>query len=156
MARPTKLNEDLQERISQLVRAGMPVVDAAEFCNVHRVTIWRWVERGDVEAMRLMDAENEDEEVLESERPYLEFRNVVEHGRAYANISDLNVIGQAAKDDPIWAERRYKMRNADRFKTQIGLEVSRTSVEERQSLKRAGVADQALRVTRQQKIGGGR
>jgi len=137
MARPTKLTKDLQERISQLVRAGMPIVDAAEFCNVHRVTIWRWVERGDVEAMRLMDAENEDEEVLESERPYLEFRNVVEHGRAYANVMDLNVIGQAAQNDPMWAERRYKMRNADRFKTQIGLEIKRPSAEELADHRRA-------------------
>jgi hypothetical protein len=34
MARPTKLTEDLHERIIQLVRAGMFVVDAAEFLQL--------------------------------------------------------------------------------------------------------------------------
>lgn len=150
MARPTKLNEDLQERISQLVRAGMPIVDAAEFCNVHRVTIWRWVERGEEEAMRLMDSENEDEQPLESERPYLEFRNVVEHGRAYANVMDLNVISMAAQNDPRWAMERYKMRNANRFKTEIGLEITARTPQQIEAERRTKMLDRATDAIRRE------
>lgn len=155
MARPTKLTEDLHENIVQLVRRGNFLKEAAEFCNVDYSTVWRWDQRGEEEVIRLEDAGNPEAEPSEEERPYVEFRNAIRQARAYANIYDQNVVATAAQNDPRWALERMKLRNPSWFRQEVALEVSRPSVEERRSLKRAGVADRALRNTRQQRIGGG-
>ena len=74
--------------------------DVAAFCEVHRSQFYRWLERGEQEALRLLQAESNEEEPLESEAIYLSFRDAIEHSRAHANIADMNVIWMAARDDP--------------------------------------------------------
>lgn len=156
MARPTKLTEELHENIVQLVRRGNFLKEAAEFCNVDYSTVWRWDQRGEEEVIRLEDAGNPEAEPSEEERPYVEFRNAIRQARAYANIYDQNVVATAAQNDPKWAMERMKLRNPSWFKTQVELEVSRSSVEERESLKRVEQHKLALRNTRSQRIGGPR
>ncbi len=122
MARPIKLTDDIHERIAQLVRAGMFLKDAAAFSHVGVRTIYDWLERADVEEARIEAGETPDED----EQKYVEFSRALEHARAYANITDMNVIGQAASNDPAWAERRLKLRNPSMFRTEIDLQVRKT------------------------------
>jgi hypothetical protein len=126
MARPIKLTEEVHETFIRLVRAGMFYQDAAEFIHVEYRTVRYWLVRGQREADRLWNAENPDEEPLESERPYLEFFHAFEHAKAVANVNDYNVIALAAQNDPVWAEKRLKHRNPGRFKeaSKLELEVS--------------------------------
>ncbi len=137
MARPTKLTEDLHERIIQLVRAGMFVVDAAEFLQLAERTVYYWLERGELEENRIEMGE----EATESEQPFVEFLQAMRQARAHANISDLNVIGLAAQNDPVWAERRYKLRNPSRFRQEAKVEVEARVSTNRHPLEALGEVD---------------
>ena len=85
MARPSKLTADKHEQIVQLVRAGVFLVDAAEFSQVGRATVYRWIGRGDEETRRL--SENPSAKPKKEEKPYVAFRDAIAHARAYAKTS---------------------------------------------------------------------
>ncbi len=119
MARPSKLTPEIHERIVQLVKAGMFLKDAAAFSQVGERTLYDWLERGQMAELQ----EEMGEPVDEDERRYAEFSQAIEEARAYANITDMNVIGMAAQDDPTWAERRLKLRNPWMFKQEHRVEV---------------------------------
>jgi transposase len=46
---PTKLNEDISDRIIMLIRYGNHVSVAAEAVGIHRSTVYSWVERGEAD-----------------------------------------------------------------------------------------------------------
>jgi hypothetical protein len=115
MGRPTSLTEDTRERIGQLIRAGMSIKDAAEYSRISRRSVYTWIERGEAEEFRIESGFDPDSE----EEKYLEFMHMVRQAIAYANVADMNVIGLAAQDNPFWAERRYKLRNPDLFRTKV-------------------------------------
>lgn len=51
MARPTKLNADLQKRICDLLRAGNFVDTAVRSCGISPSTHFDWMVRGEIEAL---------------------------------------------------------------------------------------------------------
>jgi transposase-like protein len=114
--RPTKLTPELSERICALVRAGVPLVDAAELHDVDTSTIYRWRKRGREELRRVESSASARRKVRRKEKIFVEFCTAYARARATANVTDMNVITAAAGDDPYWAERRYRLRNPDRFK----------------------------------------
>ncbi len=133
MARPTKLNEDLHERITQYVRAGLFLKDAAALSEVAESTVYLWIERGQIEESRVESGEPPDED----EQKYLEFSEAIERARAYANALDMNAVSQAAQNDPRWALERMKLRNPRWFRQEVGLEIKRPSAEELADRRRA-------------------
>lgn len=128
MARPTKLTEDLHERVTQYVRAGLFLKDAAGLSELAESTVHLWIERGQIEESRILSGETPEPE----EAKYLEFSEAIDRARAYANGSDMNVISMAAREKPEWAERRLKLRNPSMFRQEVGLEIRRPSAEERE------------------------
>ncbi len=140
--RPSALTEALAEQIVQLTRAGAFAKDAAEFCNIDRTTLWRWIERGQT----ALEWEDEGLELPEEEAMYADFCNRVRQARAHANVWDMNVISLAAQNDPAWAERRLKLRNPDLDKQQFEVTVRSKAERERdEKLKMFGRAERSLR-----------
>jgi hypothetical protein len=120
MARPTKLTETLHEQIVQLVRAGVFLKRAAAFCQLDERTLYRWIERGEEEESRIDSGIEPDS----NEKLYMEFCQSIRQAIAYSDVMDLNVISQAAANDPHWAERRLKLRHPEWFRQESKLEVS--------------------------------
>lgn len=117
--------------------------DAAEYVGIARSSVYNWIERGELEENRL----DLGEEATPSEEKYVEFLDTIRRSQAFANITDMNVIGQAAKDDPVWAEKRLKLRNPDLFRQKIGVEVRRgPSAQEIERRRRLDILDRASAV----------
>lgn len=142
MARPTKLNPDLHERVTQYVRAGLFLKDAALLSELAESTVHLWIERGKAEESRLLGGEAP----AEAEQPYLEFSEAIERARAYANGLDMNVVSMAAQNDPKWAMERMKLRNPSWFRQEVGVEVSRgPSAEELERSRKVDILTRASR-----------
>lgn len=111
MVRPVKLDGDLRERIVTMVRSGIFLKDAAGYYGVGRSTAFGWMQRGRKEIERM------EREGLEEPHPdeliYVEFLDGVSRARSHANVQDTNVIAQAARDDPYWAEKFLRLRNPE-------------------------------------------
>jgi hypothetical protein len=107
----TKLTDDVQARIVQALTAGNYLDTAAAYAGVSRVTVWRWMQRGEEEA------DNPDS-------IYSNFRNAVESARAQAEVRSVALISRAA-DDGTWQaaawflERSYPNRWARVQRTEI-------------------------------------
>jgi transposase len=67
MARPTKLTDDIRDRLAALLRAGVGVDAAAEAVGIAPSTFRAWVQRGERDGPR--------------DAPYRAFREVVERAR---------------------------------------------------------------------------
>ena len=85
MARPTKLTDEVEERIVQAIRAGSHAEVSARYAGVHVATFHRWMKRGDPDLRDRADAR------------YRRFREAIEQARAEAEIRDVTLISQAAR-----------------------------------------------------------
>lgn len=126
MARPTKLNLELQSELAQYLRLGCYVETAAGMCGIDRATFQGWIKRGAREKQRLVEHHEELEKEKEDdksrhnklrteerqrrkdrqknhrktgarEKIYAQFHDVIEKAIAQAELGDLATIAQAAK-----------------------------------------------------------
>ena len=113
MSRPTKLNDEVQRRIVDLVRVGNFLETAAEAAGVERRTVTRWLTRGSEE----------------ESGPFREFREAVEKAQAESESRDVALIAKAAKDDwqaAAWRlERKFPAKYAVRVRQVIEEELQR-------------------------------
>jgi transposase len=95
MGRPTKLDPQIASRIVDLVRAGNFMETAAATCGIHRVTLYRWLEKGEAQKEGALRA----------------FYLAVTRAEADSEARDLLIITKAAPGDwraSAWRlERRY-------------------------------------------------
>lgn len=81
MPRPTKLTEDVQDRILAALRAGNYMETAARYAGIDESTLHRWIARGN-------DTDDE---------PYHQFCKAVEKARAEAEVRNVHLIQGAAQ-----------------------------------------------------------
>ena len=103
MARPSKLTEEVQTRIVQLIRAGNTVEVAAKTAGISEATFYGWLARAEAEASKRAGV------------PFVEFRAAVLQARAEAEAMLVTRIAKAAGNGS-WAaaawllERRFPQR----------------------------------------------
>lgn len=81
MARPTKLTQEVQDRIMQAVQAGNYLDTAANFAGIDGSTMRRWVQKG---------------EAPNAPEPYRSFCTALKSARAAAEVRSVALIQQAA------------------------------------------------------------
>lgn len=94
MARPTKLNPEVQQRIIEALRAGNYQDAAAAYAGIHEATFHNWMNRGREEERRVMDGEKPDAK----EAPFREFFVAVEKARSEAEVRNVMHIQRAAQE----------------------------------------------------------
>ncbi|MFD1422452.1 hypothetical protein ACFQ4J_01685 [Laceyella tengchongensis] len=97
--RPTKLTPALQEKIVTVIRGGNYIETAAAYAGISKQTLYNWLRRG----------------ARQKSGQYREFALAVEQALAEAEMRDLALIEQAARDGKWQAaawrlERRFPKR----------------------------------------------
>lgn len=94
MARPTKLTDDVRDRIVSALTAGNYQDTAAAYAGISPATFHAWMARGRAER----DSLAEGNRPQPRETPYREFLEAVESARAQAEIRSVALIQKAAQD----------------------------------------------------------
>lgn len=114
MARPEKLDIEIQKEIINMVKAGNFLETAAAFAGVDVSTIRRWIKRGERELQRIDENSGGRAKIRKAEQKYVEFCTAIKKAKAESEIRDLLLIGNAAKEDwkaAAWRlERKYPER----------------------------------------------
>ena len=105
--RPTKLDPQVASRIVDLVRAGNYIDTAAGTCNIHRSTLYRWLQKGE----------------QQRSGPFRDFHDAVVKAQAESESRDLLLIAKAAVDDWRAAAWRLERRSPRRYGPQVQLTV---------------------------------
>lgn len=106
--RPTLLDEDRLERISNALRDGASIEHASRAAGIHRATYHNWVERGRNERDRRGAGLPADE----NETPFLDFLDTIEKAQAEAAVNFIGEIASHARNGTWQAaawilERKY-------------------------------------------------
>lgn len=116
MARPTKLTQELQDKIVDVIRAGNYIETAASFAGLSKNTLYDWMKRGARERERI---DNTGKKMLKKEQPFVEFSDAIEKALAEAEMRDVLRIGEASKSDwkaAAWRlERKFPQRWGKKF-----------------------------------------
>lgn len=91
MARPTKLNAEIQTRIVAFLGAGAYVETAACAAGVSKQTLYTWLRRG-----------------ADGDRRYAGFLDAVEKAQSEADLRDLKTIREAAQSG-IWQAAAWRL-----------------------------------------------
>jgi transposase-like protein len=92
--RKTLLNEQRQEAIATMLRAGAYIDDACRAVGIHRTTFYNWLQRGNIQRERL----NAGLEIESDEQPFLDFLDTIEEADAEGIIGHVMNIDNAAKN----------------------------------------------------------
>lgn len=93
--RPSKLTKAIADRIVEDLAIGMFLEEAAEDAGVDRVTVWRWMQRGE----------------RERTGPYAEFRNAVKRANGTAKrhaLRDIRLRKPNWQAQAWFLERRFR------------------------------------------------
>lgn len=93
--RPTKLDDEMQEKLVQAIRAGNYMETAAAFAGISKDTLYRWLRRGARERKRLED--DEDAILNPEEAPFVRFSYSIEKAQAESEVRDVSLIGKHAE-----------------------------------------------------------
>jgi hypothetical protein len=98
VARPEKLTPELQQKIVDSLRMGNYIETSSAYAGITKSTLYEWMKRG----------------AREKRGKYKEFSNAVEKAMAEAEMWDVALIAQAAKENwqaAAWRlERKYPAR----------------------------------------------
>jgi transposase len=107
--RPTKLDDIVEKKIIDLIRAGNYIETASACVGINKSTLYDWLKRGAREAERL--EQNPKAKPNPKEEIYMKFSNAVEIAMAEAEARDVMIIANASKADwkaSAWRlERKY-------------------------------------------------
>jgi hypothetical protein len=107
MSRPTKLNDDVRNRIVLALEAGNYQDTAAQYAGVSKAAFYNWMERGRNERDRIGDGQAADPK----EAIFVEFVDAVENARASAEVRAVANIAKAANDGTWQASAWYLERS---------------------------------------------
>lgn len=102
--RPTILTDELQTRITDVIRAGNYIETAASYAGISKNTIYDWMKRGAKERRRI---ETTGKKPLKKELPFLQFSDAIEKALAESEIRDVTRIGQASQTD--WKAAAWRL-----------------------------------------------
>lgn len=127
--RPTLLNADVQKRLLEAVRLGVPVKTAAEHAGIHPNTFYRWMARGFSEHESIANGQDP----LEEEAQFLDLYKLVSEGRAEAAVRNVALIQKAAQGGYVTKEVTKKYRDVETGKVVTQTEVERAGPDWRAS-----------------------
>jgi transposase len=93
--RPTKLTQDIQDKITLCIRGGNYAETAAAYAGIHKSTFYDWLKRGEREIQRLLN--DPKAKPRKAEASFVEFSDAVEKAMTEAEMRDVAVI-MAARD----------------------------------------------------------
>lgn len=91
MGRPEKLTPELQQKIVDALRLGNYIETAAAYAGVSKTTIYDWLKKG----------------ARSKKGKYKDFSNAVEKALAEAEMRDVALIGNAAKEN--WQAAAWRL-----------------------------------------------
>lgn len=103
--RKTKLTPELQNKICDAIRMGNYIETAAAYAGVNKTTLYDWLKRGARERERV--EKNPSAKIKKSEAPFVEFSNAVEKALADAEVRDVLIIANAAKEN--WQAAAWRL-----------------------------------------------
>ena len=101
--RPTKLNDNLQDEICKVVRAGNYIETAAAYAGISKQTLYDWMKRG----RRESEARLEGKRKKPAEEKYVRFLDAVEKALADSEIRDVAIVAKAATEN--WQAAAWKL-----------------------------------------------
>lgn len=109
VGRPLKINPTVQAELLKMIQAGNYMETAASYVGISTSTLRDWIRRGEREAQRFID--DPKSRPIKSETPFMEFSQAVKKAQASAEIRDVILIGDAARESwqaAAWRlERKY-------------------------------------------------
>lgn len=109
VGRPVKINPTIQAELVKMIQAGNYMETAAAFVGISISTMRDWIRRGEREAQRFIDDARA--RPIKSETPFMEFSAAIKKAQAAAEIRDVIIIGDAARESwqaAAWRlERKY-------------------------------------------------
>jgi len=113
--RPSKLTDELIEKVSQAIRNGAYIETAMKFVGVHVDQFYEWNKRAVKEIKERMESELLDIKRENKYEIYVRFHEAIQKAMAESEMFDLNVITKAARDGhwqaSAWRlERKYPKR----------------------------------------------
>lgn len=108
MARPTKLDEDVQRRYVEAIAKGMTYEHAAWYAGVSRQTVYSWRVRAQEERERI----EKGAKPRKAEAPFVAFLDEVECALGQALFDWLDTLDMAARDgdyDGTWQAHAWKL-----------------------------------------------
>jgi len=107
--RPTKLDEVVQEKIVNAIKAGNYIETAAAYAGINKDTLYEWLKRGEREKQRLRKDKNL--KINKAEEPFVYFSDAVEKALAEAEMRNVLIISKTAEAQwqaaAWWLERKY-------------------------------------------------
>lgn len=111
--RPKKLNKNIQEEITLMLKMGNYLETAAAYAGIDVGTIRRWMKRGKRELERV-DA-GKGRKIQQREEPYVDFCMVVEKAIAEGEVRHVQIIYNVAKSDAKYSTWFLEHRFPDRW-----------------------------------------
>ncbi|MGW4696891.1 helix-turn-helix domain-containing protein [Kitasatospora cineracea] len=103
------LDPEVEKRLLDAVRAGVPVSDAAPMAGVHPSTVYRWLERAE-EEQRRREAGHRARAV---EQPFCEFRDRFTRARSEGKAQLVLLVRKAATGGQVLRERVRTVRDPE-------------------------------------------
>jgi transposase len=107
--RPTELTPENEEKLLELIRAGIPIKTAAVTIGIEERTFYHWMKRGGDEQYRI----NKGEKSKESEAKFFHFFQSVTRAKEEAKAGHVAVISKAGKAgdwraSAWWLQRQFR------------------------------------------------
>jgi transposase len=120
--RPLKLNQEIQDKICDAIRAGNYIETASAYAGVSKDSLYRWLKRGAREKQRL--EKDSKAKVDKKEALFVRFSDAIEKALADAEVRDVALIGKAAEDQWQAAAWRLERKFPNRWGRRVALEHS--------------------------------
>lgn len=123
MGRPkgsSKLNKDVQDKIVSAIRLGNYIETAAAYAGINKDTLYDWLKRGQREKEK--KAKDPNYQIPKYERKFVAFSDAVEKALAEAEMRDVMIIYEAAKEQWQAAAWRLERKFPDRWGRKLNVE----------------------------------
>lgn len=112
MARPIKLTPDVQQKIVEAIKMGNYIETAAAYAGISKNTLYDWMKRGAREKERITGTNRKPKA---GEAPFVQFSDAIEKAMADAEVRDVLIIANAAKENWQAAAWRLERKYPDRW-----------------------------------------
>ncbi|MFJ8043768.1 hypothetical protein ACIRBX_25030 [Kitasatospora sp. NPDC096147] len=103
------LEPEVERRLLDAIRAGVPMSDAAPMAGVHASTVYRWLERAEQEQRRIESGER----ARAGEKPFREFRDRFMRARSEGKAQLVLLVRKAAQGGQVVRERTRVVRDPE-------------------------------------------